>query len=461
MHKKLLFCLAALTLAALGALAACGLIKTAAVPEGVEVLSFDAAALADELCAAVRANDSQRILCYAPMEGLDAQIQAAVDHALSNRYDCAYSIDTVTWAMIDYESYVYVKFSLLYEANLPPRPKTRAFAALDWGAIVMDMLTNKETAYSVCIPRAQAEEQALKAAISSGPATANSALFTYLTQESRWYVSEYEDYWVAGLELTYREDACALADIYEVDAPYAAACYLMERMLTGEETVTLYVRHMDKARLQLLWDTARINDGADMVEESVTGSATYWDNADGSYICEIRAQYDGAAAMREAYRLELMAALDELETQIRSAAPATPEETYALIAQTVAARAAYNDQVSDASIAEALTPQMRYTRTAYGALVEKSTVCTGYAAAFKALCDRFDLPCWVVLGSFDGVGHAWNIVQLEGETRYVDVTFFDTGRGGKHLLFTQEDYEKRPYIMEPGYVTPDWYAPGA
>lgn len=461
MRQKLLFPFAALTLCVLTALTGCSLIKTSSIPEGVEVFPFDAQTLEDELCATARANGSQLILCYTPEEGLDARIQSAVDHALANRYDCAYNVDTVTWAMVDYESYIYTKFSMLYENNLPPRPETRAFASLDWGEIVMDMLKNKETAFSVCIPRAQVEEQALKDALVRGPETADSALFTYLTAESNWYLNEYEDYWIPGIELAYREDARAIEDIYRVESPYAAACYLIDQMLTGDETATLYVRDMDKEKLQLLWDTARINDGEDMVEESATGRAVYWDNADGSYICEIRSQYSGTAETREAYRMQLMTALDELEAEIRDAAPKTDEETYTLIAQTIAAHAAYDDALSAASIEETLTPQMRYTRTAYGALVEKNSVCTGYAAAFKALCDRFELPCWVMLGSFDDVGHAWNIVLLNGEVRYVDVTFLDTGRGSKHLLFTQQDYEKRAYVMDPGYVTPDWYTNAA
>lgn len=439
------------------ALTACGLVKTTSLPEDVDVRAFDAPALSDALCAAARANDAQLIQFYLPAEDLEAQIQSEVERTLSRRYDCAYNVDTVTWAVVDYKSYIYVKFSILYEANLPPRPPIRAFDSLHWGEIVTDMLADKETDYAVCIPRADVEETELKAALAHAPESADAASLAYLTENSGWYVSEYEDYWIAGMELVFREGTCALQDMYHVESPYEAVCYLIDAMLTGDETVTMYVANMPKDRLQLLWDTARINDGADMVEESLTGKAMYWDNADGSYICEICSQYSGGAATREKYRLELMAVLNELEAEIRDAAPATEEDTYRLIAQTVAERAAYDDKVSKASVEQALTPDMRYIRTAYGALVEQDSVCTGYAAAFKALCDRFELPCWVMLGSFDDIGHAWNIVLLDGEVRYVDATFLDTARSNKHLLFTQEEYEKRHYILEEGYVTPDWY----
>ena len=64
--------------------------------------------------------------------------------------------------------------------------------------------------------------------------------------------------------------------------------------------------------------------------------------------------------------------------------------------------------------------------TAYGALVEGSTVCYGYASAFKLLCDRLDLPCWSVGGTSEGVGHQWNIVCLDGENYIVDCTWDDT-----------------------------------
>ena len=62
-----------------------------------------------------------------------------------------------------------------------------------------------------------------------------------------------------------------------------------------------------------------------------------------------------------------------------------------------------------------------------GALLKNKCVCEGFAKAFKFLCDKIDLECWVVSGkgsSSIGAGpHAWNIVKINGYYHHVDVTW--------------------------------------
>lgn len=55
--------------------------------------------------------------------------------------------------------------------------------------------------------------------------------------------------------------------------------------------------------------------------------------------------------------------------------------------------------------------------------VGRETVCQGYASAMQYLMDRLDIPCIIVTGTARGGPHAWNLVQLEGEWYYVDVTW--------------------------------------
>lgn len=62
-----------------------------------------------------------------------------------------------------------------------------------------------------------------------------------------------------------------------------------------------------------------------------------------------------------------------------------------------------------------------------GALLKNKCVCEGFAKAFKFLCDKIGLECWVVSGkgsSSIGTGpHAWNIVKIDGYYHHVDVTW--------------------------------------
>lgn len=66
----------------------------------------------------------------------------------------------------------------------------------------------------------------------------------------------------------------------------------------------------------------------------------------------------------------------------------------------------------------------------YGALINKESVCEGYAKAFKYLMDSLNIPCVIVAGkgtNSEGKSenHAWNYVQLNGSWYAIDTTWDD------------------------------------
>jgi len=61
----------------------------------------------------------------------------------------------------------------------------------------------------------------------------------------------------------------------------------------------------------------------------------------------------------------------------------------------------------------------------YSALCEHKTVCEGYAMAFQAIMEYCNIPSYIVVGTINGVGHAWNVVCVEGKWYYVDATSGD------------------------------------
>ncbi|MCR5119202.1 MAG: hypothetical protein K6B44_06230 [Lachnospiraceae bacterium] len=55
------------------------------------------------------------------------------------------------------------------------------------------------------------------------------------------------------------------------------------------------------------------------------------------------------------------------------------------------------------------------------------SVCQGYAKAFQYLLQEVDIPCAMVVGEvYNGDGHAWNMVYIDGNYYHVDVTWGDS-----------------------------------
>ena len=61
--------------------------------------------------------------------------------------------------------------------------------------------------------------------------------------------------------------------------------------------------------------------------------------------------------------------------------------------------------------------------TAYGVFVDKIAVCQGYALAYKLLCNKAGINCYMVTS--DPINHAWNLIEIDGEYYQVDVTWDD------------------------------------
>ena len=68
--------------------------------------------------------------------------------------------------------------------------------------------------------------------------------------------------------------------------------------------------------------------------------------------------------------------------------------------------------------------------TVYTFMHEKQGVCMAYALLFEKMMEELGIPCYYVVGKADGesdLGHAWNMVQLDGEWYHVDATWNDLG----------------------------------
>lgn len=76
---------------------------------------------------------------------------------------------------------------------------------------------------------------------------------------------------------------------------------------------------------------------------------------------------------------------------------------------------------------------------AYGALVDEDAVCNGYAEAIKLILDCIGIESKMVVGTADGVDHAWNLVKLGDSWYHLDATWDDP-------LPDQGDKTMHPYF---------------
>ncbi|MEH6938322.1 transglutaminase domain-containing protein [Bacillus sp. JJ664] len=83
----------------------------------------------------------------------------------------------------------------------------------------------------------------------------------------------------------------------------------------------------------------------------------------------------------------------------------------------------------------------------YGILINKTGVCNGYALTMYFLLNYSGVKTEYVSGVVNGNGHAWNLVNLDGEYYYLDATWDDPPREyyGKDVL----SYD---YFLVPGEV---------
>lgn len=76
--------------------------------------------------------------------------------------------------------------------------------------------------------------------------------------------------------------------------------------------------------------------------------------------------------------------------------------------------------------------------TVYTFMHEKQGVCMAYALLFEKMMEQLGIPCYYVVGKADGerdLGHAWNMVELDGAWYHIDATWNDLGkRKGHHEI---------------------------
>ncbi len=106
-----------------------------------------------------------------------------------------------------------------------------------------------------------------------------------------------------------------------------------------------------------------------------------------------------------------------------------------------------------------------WIHTVYGAFVNKYAVCDGYSKAYQYLLNKAGIDSHIAIGWSKGEGHAWNLVKLDGEWYYTDVTWDDSENFVFHeylnittaLLKEDHTLDESNYSMPVCSATDNWY----
>lgn len=94
-----------------------------------------------------------------------------------------------------------------------------------------------------------------------------------------------------------------------------------------------------------------------------------------------------------------------------------------------------NSDECDTTETEAEPEPIDPSHTAYGALVEGSPVCSGYARAMNLLLACEDIRTKIIYGTGKSEEHSWNLIQLDEEWYHLDATWDDNGLSKKSSFY--------------------------
>lgn len=96
-------------------------------------------------------------------------------------------------------------------------------------------------------------------------------------------------------------------------------------------------------------------------------------------------------------------------------------------------------------------------RTAYGAIIQKSALCEGYAALVYRLCLELSIDCRIIAGTAttgkQNDAHVWNIVRVNGYCFNVDAACDDANWPGSYKYYMKGESNFTGHTRLPEYAS--------
>lgn len=138
--------------------------------------------------------------------------------------------------------------------------------------------------------------------------------------------------------------------------------------------------------------------------------------------------------------MEINQRLDEIVKGLNITKESSDQEKLNAILIYTLENLTYDEEVSEAlqnnTEHEKLSNSFYEGGNLYGALEKDSAICGNYAALVSSLADRINLSTYFLISQ----NHAWNLVEVEGESYYVDATWLDSQKQtSEHTKVERDD----------------------
>lgn len=267
--------------------------------------------------------------------------------------------------------------------------------------------------------------------------------------------SEKENASQVDLTLKYKEDAALPLYSYKSNEQTALNISKQFNVSKGDK-ISLIIKGnqcTDDGVFSIL-DTAELN-SAFLPYEADEVCFEKFPEQDGYVLIKMWLNFSADKEQIEIKQKELYTYCEKYANEINEMGLKNPKDKYYAIFNLICNNVSYDERVSATTRLGQFSSEISTARTAYGALVNGRTICNGYARGFKAICDKMDLPCWVVCGEKDGVKHAWNIVYLDDKQFFVDCTAFSQGEEEKNCFFiSKEKLDSLGYVLNDYFIIP-------
>lgn len=422
---------------------------------------FSEAAFLQKLEETVAAQETEYTMTVAPEAELDSRIRALVEEARET-YFFGKNTDEITWVVSIAENAAEADitvtvdldtlFSDVRDTAAPFSPEILdkkwrecVFAGVDCFEMVFP---NDGTVSAENLTEAVDNNAFLK-----------SALGYYYFNAYAWYeITEYSDYIELIVSYFLQDDRVPYEELIRPKNEREAIEMLAANWDNGEPVALYFPYHVENAQDFAIMIGNSANDN-NVDYPYRWGAIQIWpyhyEGGTEDFLFVVTKEQLIDAETIDALRGEMMA---EARRIADSLTETDPKERIKELVGILAERSDYDDDLWKASEDEiagksTLTVEQTIARTAHGALVKGSTVCTGFARSFKLICDMIGIECYVISGEVN-IGHEWNVVFLDGEKYYVDVTYVDAGLK-EYELFGEELYQRTGYKPRDNIYVPE------